>query len=849
MHKIFVRLPMDRDYAGLLEVQTPGGTRIAGPYEVCGRADDQIARDNRNPERDPLLPFGDIPYGEYWVAGIVASGAGTKYGSEEYGSAGVVVLEPRNGDAALADANGRFRFLIHGGKSAAGGGLRPTDGSLRLSNRDQQDLVGVLRRLQGSSGTCLVVQAEHLRTRLVVASHAADEPRYAQIVSALTLSAISRRSRMLATFWLRAMMGATGALVAVRSALGFSLGSTPSDPSGNLRAALQAKGSSSGLSGKPHFTAGRLYAQRGGDYSQPAPEEQAPAPQQQTPTAPQEQTPAPQQTQPEEEAPTPQPEEETPTPEPQEETPAPEPQEETPAPEPQEETPAPEPQEETPAPAPQEETPAPEPQEETPAPAPQQETPAPEPQEETPAPAPQEETPAPQPQEEAPAPQPQEETPAPTPQEEAPAPAPQEAAPAEEQPGTNTNAMDQLKNAQQESQQAAKNPNLEEAHEQASQPFDKGGKPVTPTEPTPPEPPTPEAAPVVPLTPFPAGAPKETPAPTEQEPTEQQTAPQEQAPQEQAPAPQEEEQTPEEETPQEQEQTPAPQEEEETPAPQEQQEEETPTPVPQRQAPAPRPAPAAPTPRPTPAAPAPAPSEATPIIAGMTALAIQLGWTETQREQLSAGLNALDFRRSGASSTVIADTWRTVIVRGQDPELAKEAAAGQGLGFPGAGKQTQYQDCTIFALANATGLPYGVVAARATKLISEGSWRSAADRANPEAVIENQGLNGGEVVMLGAAFGQVKVIEGPEFADSLKQGHPVMLDVMPYNGVERRGAGHEVVLTRTFQHNGETWYAMMDSNYGPYTRFFLSAKELDILRQENGVSYSPNPGTTPSLLR
>ncbi|HLW74516.1 MAG TPA: hypothetical protein VKT74_05560 [Gammaproteobacteria bacterium] len=330
MHKIFVRLPMDRDYAGLLEVETPGGTRIAGPYEVCGRADDALARDHRNPGRDPLLPFGDIPYGEYWVAGIVASGEGTEYGSEEYGPAGVVILEPRNGDAALADANGRFRFLIHGGRSAPQGGLRPTDGALRLSNRDQRDLVGVLRRLQGSTGTCLVVQAEYLRTRRVVAAPQADEPRYAQVVSALTLSALSRRSRMLAAFWLRAMMGATGALVAVRSALGFSLGNTPSDASGNLRSALLAKDASSGLSGKPHFTAGRLYAQKGGDYTQPAPEgEQAPAPQQQTPTAPEEQVPAPQQTRP---AGQPQPEEETPTPKPQDETPAPAPQEETPAP-------------------------------------------------------------------------------------------------------------------------------------------------------------------------------------------------------------------------------------------------------------------------------------------------------------------------------------------------------------------------------------------------------------------------------------------------------------------------------------------------------------------------------------
>ena len=827
MHKILVRLPMDRDYAGLLEVETPGGTRIAGPYDVCGRADDRLARDHRNPERDPLLPFGDIPYGEYWVAGIVASGAGTEYASEEYGSAGVVVLEPRNGDAALADANGRFRFLIHGGKPAAGGGLRPTDGSLRLSNRDQQNLVGVLRRLQGSAGTCLVVQAEHLRTRLVIASHAAPEPALAQVVSALSLSAISRRSRMLATFWMRAMMGATGALVAVRSALGFSLGNTPSDPSGNLRAALQAKGSSAGLSGKPHFIRGRLYAQSGGDYSQPSQEETAPAPQQQTPAAPEEQTPAPQQTQPEDET---QSQDETPAPQPENETPAPAEQqsgtdtnamdqlksteessqeatqnpseegakeqsnqgfdtagkpapenvpppqpEATPAPAEQptdqdeEETPAPQDQEETPTQQEEEETPTPQNQEEAPAQQEEEETPAPQNQEEAPAQQEEEQTPAPQNQEEAPAPQGQEETPAPQGQEETPAPQEQEQTP-----------------APQEQEQT----------------------------------PAPQGTPMVPLTPFPKGAPRMNPTPNTQGPRGQQTPPQMQAPaiQRQAPSPT-------------------------TPA--------------MRTAPAPRPAPAmrsAPAPRPAPSAPMPAapvqaltPAEQV-IVSGMTALAVQLGWTDTQQKQLSAALHARQYPGTGASAEQIADTWRTVIIRGQDPNLAKEAAAGQGLGFPGAGKQTQYQDCTIYALANATGLPYGVVAARATKLISEESWRSAADRANPEGVIENQGLNGGEVIMLGTAFGQVNVIEGNQFADSLKQGHPVLLGMTAYNGDEN-SAGHEVVLTRTFQHNGQTWYAMMDSNYGPYTRFFLSAKELDTLRQDNGVSYSPNPGTTPQLLR
>lgn len=108
MNKIIVQLPVNRDYAGKLEIQNAAGKRIAGPFRVCGRADDESAANNKNPRRDPLLPFGDIPFGEYQIVKILPSGPGTAYSAEEFGSAGIVLMRPRLGDAALADANGRF---------------------------------------------------------------------------------------------------------------------------------------------------------------------------------------------------------------------------------------------------------------------------------------------------------------------------------------------------------------------------------------------------------------------------------------------------------------------------------------------------------------------------------------------------------------------------------------------------------------------------------------------------------------------------------------------------------------------------------------------------------------------
>ena len=72
-----------------------------------------------------------------------------------------------------------------------------------------------------------------------------------------------------------------------------------------------------------------------------------------------------------------------------------------------------------------------------------------------------------------------------------------------------------------------------------------------------------------------------------------------------------------------------------------------------------------------------------------------------------------------------------------------------------------------------------------------------------------------------------------------------MINVIPASG----NGGHEVVLTKTFQHGGETWFELMDSNQGPLRRLYLNAKELDVILQENDVAFHSEPGTTPMLLR
>lgn len=236
------------------------------------------------------------------------------------------------------------------------------------------------------------------------------------------------------------------------------------------------------------------------------------------------------------------------------------------------------------------------------------------------------------------------------------------------------------------------------------------------------------------------------------------------------------------------------------------------------------------------------------IIKKINALAKRLGWSAKEQARLDLALNKLDFDGDpNVTRSQISGTWQDIITRGQDPVLARKASQSGGLGFPGAGTQTVNNDCAVFALANAAGLPYGVVATRATELIRQGNWREASDRANPQAAIEHKGLTGGEVVMLAESFGQAEVVPSSDFAKTLNAGRPVMVNVVPPGG--NLNSGHEVVLTKTFQHGGETWFEMMDSYQGPLRRLFLSSKELSTILQENGVAYRPEPGMTPNLLR
>jgi hypothetical protein len=155
MSRLVIRLPDDRNHVGSLILEGDDGSVILGPFDVCGRADDRVAARQGNPRRNRLIPYGDTPLGTYRVRQILQSGTATDFPSERFGPNEVVVLDPIDGEAALADANGRFQVLIHGGVEEPDGRLRVTNGALRLANSHQQALVCLVRLARPTCCVCL----------------------------------------------------------------------------------------------------------------------------------------------------------------------------------------------------------------------------------------------------------------------------------------------------------------------------------------------------------------------------------------------------------------------------------------------------------------------------------------------------------------------------------------------------------------------------------------------------------------------------------------------------------------------------------------------------------------------
>jgi len=155
MPALIIRLPADRDFCGTIQAIADDGALLAGPFRIAGRADAAAAARAGNPARSPLFLYGDTPCGRYKSRYLLPTGAATNFDAAIYGPHGVLVLTGSGGDAALAEANGRFHILLHGGGLGAGGRLCATNGALRMDDDKLKILLGLFAVHAGMECWCV----------------------------------------------------------------------------------------------------------------------------------------------------------------------------------------------------------------------------------------------------------------------------------------------------------------------------------------------------------------------------------------------------------------------------------------------------------------------------------------------------------------------------------------------------------------------------------------------------------------------------------------------------------------------------------------------------------------------
>jgi hypothetical protein len=132
--KIDIILPADRTKTGTLTLYGQDGHIIAGPYTVQGKGTSNAG---------PLAPNGDTPTGDYVLPNQPFMGPGTTANDiKRFGTHSRIIISPVSGDAAAAVPTREMDTIrIHGGSPSAAGGLRWTQGCLRLSN---DNMLGLL---------------------------------------------------------------------------------------------------------------------------------------------------------------------------------------------------------------------------------------------------------------------------------------------------------------------------------------------------------------------------------------------------------------------------------------------------------------------------------------------------------------------------------------------------------------------------------------------------------------------------------------------------------------------------------------------------------------------------------
>ena len=115
--KIDVSLNPNRDKGGVMYV-SKGDEMLLGPIPVLGRADSKLAKKVGNPDRNPILRYGNTPLGKYRIKAILPNGVGTSRPVSKFGAFGSIYMEPVGGQALEAKEIGLRDFIyMHSGGS------------------------------------------------------------------------------------------------------------------------------------------------------------------------------------------------------------------------------------------------------------------------------------------------------------------------------------------------------------------------------------------------------------------------------------------------------------------------------------------------------------------------------------------------------------------------------------------------------------------------------------------------------------------------------------------------------------------------------------------------------------
>jgi hypothetical protein len=156
--KISVVLPQNRIRPGQLSVFDDDGSLVFGPVACLGKADNGAAKAHGNPTRDPTQRFGDTPTGSYAAVMLVVHDAG-ETNVHTYGAHPSILLDPVSGQALTAKQQGRTGIMIHGGAPSPTGGLRPTNGCVRLSEADQGSLIALVQPVALRTVSVVITEA------------------------------------------------------------------------------------------------------------------------------------------------------------------------------------------------------------------------------------------------------------------------------------------------------------------------------------------------------------------------------------------------------------------------------------------------------------------------------------------------------------------------------------------------------------------------------------------------------------------------------------------------------------------------------------------------------------------